>query len=302
MTAALTALSSAIDSTSSSEAALEAASSDPSAEDADPTRDSETLQALARDMAEGSGCSLNPLDYGHCVIAAAKAVWHWVERWGHLVLDILTVATSFAPPPFNLISLAPATVNATWYAIEDDYLMAGLSLAAVVPGLGFGKIATSATAAKDAATATKAAKAAAESDEVAKAARWWRPMKPWKDCDLVPQGGLRLKYDPAWTAAQRKAADEKVKAIWEAGQRGELKKTLSQRDSTSASSRYKKAGGSVPDGHDVDHTIELQLGGSDDLSNMKPLDIAVNRSIGRQIEAQLRDLDYGAPILGAAIC
>jgi hypothetical protein len=302
MTASLTALSSAIDSMSSSEAAVEAVSSDASVKDADPTRDSETLQALAHDLAEGSGCSLTPLDYGHCVIAATEAVWHWVERWGHLVLDILTVATSFAPPPFNLISVAPATVNATWYAIGDDYLMAGLSLAAVVPGLGFGKIATSATSAKGAATATKVAKAAAESDEIARAARLWRPLKPWKDCDLAPQGGLRLKYAPAWTAAQRKAADGKVKAIWEAGQRGELKKTLSLRENTTATSRYKKAGGSVPDRHDVDHTIELQLGGRDDLSNMKPLDITVNRSIGRQIGAQLRDLEYGAPILGAAIC
>lgn len=302
MTAALTALSSAIDSTSSSEAALEEASSGASAEDADPMRDSETLQALARDMVKGTGCSPNPLDFGHCVIAAAKLVWRRVQRWGHLVLDILTFATSFAPPPFNLISLAPATVNATWYAIEDDYLMAGLSLAAVLPGLGFGKIATRATAAKDAATATKAAKAAAGSDKVAKAARRWRPLKLWKDCDLVPQGGLRLKYHPAWTAAQRKAADEKVKEIWKAGQRGDLRKTLPQRSNTLASSRYQKAGGSVPDGHDVDHTIDLQLGGSDDLSNMKPLDIAVNRSIGKQIDAQLGDLDYGAPILGAAIC
>lgn len=124
---------------------------------------------------------------------------------------------------------------------------------------------------------------------------------PWKDCDLVPPGGLRLKYHSDWTAAQSSAADEKVHAIWSAAQRGELKKTAPLRKGT-ASSRYTKAGGTVPDGHDVDHTIELQLGGSDDLSNMKPLDTAVNRSLGKQIEAQLRILAYGAPIPGAAIC
>ena len=256
---------------------------------------------MAKELTEGSGCSWNPLDYWHCAVAAAEAVWRWIQDWGHLVLDILSLAT-LRPAALQRHRVAAAATNATWYAIDGDYVMAGLSLAAVVPGLAFGKIATSATAAKDAATATKAAKAAAESDDVAKAARLWRPLKPWKDCDLVPQGGLRLKYDPAWTAAQRRAADEKVKAVWESAQRGELKKTLSQRSGTSASSRYRKAGGEVPDGHDVDHTIDLQLGGSDDLSNMKPLDIAVNRSLGRQIEAQLRDLDYGAPILGAAIC
>jgi hypothetical protein len=302
MTGALTALSSAIDSTRTSTADLGAASSAHSSEGSGPARDSKILQALARDAAGGSECSLNPFDYGHCVIAAVKAVWHWVQRWGHLVLDILTLGTSFAPPPFNLISLAPATVNATWYAIGDDYLMAGLSLAAAVPGLGFGKIATSASAAKDGVAATKAVKAAAESDEVAKVTRWWRPLKPWKDCDLVPQGGLRLKYGSGWSAAQRTAADKKAQAIWEAGQRGELKKTASQRSSISASSRYREAGGFVPDGYDVDHIIDLQLGGSDSLSNLRPLDIAVNRSIGRQVEAQLRDLDYGSPIVGAAIC
>ena len=301
MTAALTALSSAIDSTSSSEAALEASSSGPSAKNADPKRDSETLRALALDLAKGTGCSLNPFDSEHCVIAAVKDVWHFVQRWGHLVLDLLASATSFAPPPFNLISLASATVNATWYAIDGDYLAAGLSLAAVAPGLAFRKIARSATAAKDAATAIKAGKAAAQSEKITKAARRWRPQKAWKDCDLVPRGGLRLKYGPAWTAAQRKAADEKIKKIWEAGQRGELKRTLVLRSNT-ASSRYKKAGGSVPDGHDVDHTIDLQLGGSDGLSNLKSLDTAVNRSFGRQIDAQLRYLNFGAPILGAAIC
>ena len=299
MTAALTALSSAVDPESQSAVAVADLPDRAAADDSGPMHDIIVLQALAHQVNAKDPCSWWVLN---CIDNVAETVWHWVKRWGHLVLDILTVATSFAPPPFNLISVAPATVNATWYAIEDDYLMAGLSLAAAVPGLALGKIATSATAAKDAATATKAAKAAAEADEVAKAARWWRPLKPWRDCDLVPQGGLRLKYSPGWSAAQRKAADEKVQAIWEAGQRGELKKTASQRSSTSASSRYKSAGGSVPDGHDVDHTIELQLGGSDELSNMRPLDITVNRSIGRQIDAQLRHLDYGAPILGAAIC
>ena len=61
-------------------------------------------------------------------------------------------------------------------------------------------------------------------------------------------------------------------------------------------------GKNVPDGYDVDHTIDHQLGGRDEVSNMKPLDIAVNRSLGKQIEVQLRGLDYGAPIIGAAIC
>ena len=81
-----------------------------------------------------------------CVIDAARTVWRWVKRWGHLVLDILTVATSFAPPPFNIAAVGTGALNATWYAIEGDYGMAGLSLAVAVPGLAFTKIAKSATA------------------------------------------------------------------------------------------------------------------------------------------------------------
>ncbi|MBF4766629.1 hypothetical protein ISU10_02465 [Nocardioides agariphilus] len=301
MTAALTALSSAIDSTISSEAATQPLPYDAASKDFGPTHDSLILLALARDMAQDSGCSLNPLHYGHCVIAAAKAVWGWVRHWGHLVLNILTLAT-FAPPPFSAIGVTAAASNATWYAIEGDYGMAGLSLAAALPGLAFSKIAKGSATAKGAATAAKAGRAAAKTDEVAKAARWWRPMKPWKDCDLVPQGGLRLKYHSGWTPAQRQAADEKVKAIYEAAQRGELRKTLPQRSGTATSTYVKATGRSVPAGQDVDHTIDLQLGGQDDISNMKPLDLAVNRSLGIQIAAQLSSLEYGEPILGVAIC
>ena len=52
------------------------------------------------------------------------------------------------------------------------------------------------------------------------------------------------------------------------------------------SSRYKSTYGktSVPNKYDVDHTIDLQLGGSDDVLNMNPLDMSVNRSLGAQIK------------------
>ena len=301
MTAALTALSSAIDFMGPGERTQVAGSSEAASTDMGPMHDSEVIQSLAHDVTQESGCSLNPLDYGHCIMAAAKAVWRWVKRWGHLVLDILTLST-LTPPPFSAVGVAAAATNATWYAIEGDYGVAGLSLAAAVPGLAFAKIAKGATATKGAATAAKAEEAATKADDVARAAKAWRPMMPWKDCDLVPPGGLRLKYHSDWTAAQRSAADEKAHAYWRAARLGELKKTPPQRSGTSASSRYMKAGHTVPDGHDVDHTIDLQLGGSDDLSNMKPLDVAVNRSLGKQIEAQLRILAYDAPISGAAIC
>lgn len=304
VTAALTALSSAIDSASSQEVGFETVEAEASSQDVGPLHDSEVLQALARDVANGSDCSLNPLDYGDCVVDAAKAVWGWVRRWGHLVLDILTLAT-FAPPPFNAVGAGAAATNATWYAVEGDFGMAGLSLAAAVPGLAFGKIARGANAAKDAATVAKAEKAAAKTDGVAKAAKGWRPFatKPWKDCDLVPPGGLRLSYGTTWTRAQRNAADEKVKAYYELAQQGKLVKTVSQRSGTTATSRYQKATGKdVRVGQDVDHIQDLQLGGTDDISNLRPLDKVVNASLGQQVAVRIRDLDEGELLTGAAIC
>ena len=39
------------------------------------------------------------------------------------------------------VGVAAETANAGWYAVEGDYLMAGVSLASVAPGLGFAKLA-----------------------------------------------------------------------------------------------------------------------------------------------------------------
>lgn len=94
---------------------------------------------------------------------------------------------------------------------------------------------------------------------------------------------VELKYKDDWTAAQRAEADAKVKALSKA----KTVKTNVNRKGTSASSRYKSAYGkdSIPKGYDIDHTIDLQLGGIDDIINMKPLDLSVNRSLGKQIQS-----------------
>lgn len=162
MTATLTALSSAIEATSGPGDAS-AASSTPKADDAvGPMHDSRVLQTLAKEHSNESGCSWNPRDYWNCAVAVAKAVMRWISDWGHVVLDILSVAT-FAPPPFTAVGVAAAVTNATWHAIDGDYVAAGLSLAVAVPGLAFGKIAKSAKAGQ------AAQKAAAEADDIAKA-------------------------------------------------------------------------------------------------------------------------------------
>ena len=162
LTATLTALSSAIHATSGT-AGADASSASTTQNDVGPMHDSVVLQTLAKELTDKSGCSWNPLDYGHCVLAVAKTVWQRIQHWGHLVLDILSLAT-FIPPPLTVIGVAAAATNATWYAIDDDYAMAGLSLAAAVPGLAFGKIA------KGVKAGAAGEKTAAESDNIAKAA------------------------------------------------------------------------------------------------------------------------------------
>ena len=168
MTATLTALSSAINSAGGVTEAGDATAGTPLA-------DSQVLQGLAKSMKAWSGCPWNPVDYGHCVVAVAKAVWRWIDHWGHSVLDILSLST-FAPPPFDAIGIGAAATNATWYAVQGDYTEAGLSLAAAVPGLAFTKIAkaakVAATATEGAVSAADAEKAATEAVRVAKVGRW----------------------------------------------------------------------------------------------------------------------------------
>jgi hypothetical protein len=93
-----------------------------------------------------------------------------------------------------------------------------------------------------------------------------------------------------------------VAKIDAAAQRGEAQVTKSPvRSTTSASRTYKSAGGLVPPGYDVDHVLDLQLGGEDSLSNMLPLNSSVNRSLGSQIMHAIKDAENGTPISGVSI-
>jgi hypothetical protein len=113
---------------------------------------------------------------------------------------------------------------------------------------------------------------------------------------------LELKYKPGWNDEQIQEADAKVAKINDAAQRGEARVTKSPtRSSTSASKTYKSAGGQVPPGYDVDHVIDLQLGGNDSLSNMLPLNSSVNRSLGAQIMHAIKEAENGTQITGAGI-
>ena len=109
---------------------------------------------------------------------------------------------------------------------------------------------------------------------------------------------LSLKYKSGWSPAQIAQSDAKVAALNESAQDGRAVVSTVQRSGTSASARYTRAGNTVPSGFDVDHLLDLQLGGADTLANMLPLDSSVNRSLG----AQIRGLPVGTRIGSVSIC
>jgi len=113
---------------------------------------------------------------------------------------------------------------------------------------------------------------------------------------------LSLKYKAGWTAEQIAAADSKVEMLDAAAQQGELAVSQVERSGTSPASVFRSAGGEIPTGTDIDHMTDLQLGGADELANMSPLDLSVNRSLGAQIGAQLRGVPVGTCIIGVEIC
>lgn len=199
MTASLTALSSAIDASGGKAEPADAA-------DGRPIADSLLLQELAKSQGS-SGCSWNPLDYGHCAKAVLDALLHFVQRWGHSVLNILSLAT-FAPPPFSVVGVGAAATNATWYAIDGDYADAGLSLAAAVPGLVFTKVA------KGVKDGVAAEKVAAEADDVAKAAREFRAAAGAKSTTsrLVTVDDLKTRPS-LWASTKAKIQDEAPKTV-----------------------------------------------------------------------------------------
>ena len=98
---------------------------------------------------------------------------------------------------------------------------------------------------------------------------------------------VKLKYKEGWTDAQKAEANAKVKALSEA----DTVKRNVERSGTSSRKMYIKAFGkdSVSSTQDIDHIVDLQLGGKNELSNLAPLDRSVNRSLGAQIKNAIKD-------------
>ena len=106
---------------------------------------------------------------------------------------------------------------------------------------------------------------------------------------------VRLKYKKGWSEEQRAQADAKVAALNKADTsvrnvKGEKRKNVRKM----YIEEYGKD--SIPANHDIDHIIDKQLGGTDDISNLAPLDRSVNRSLGSQIHHQIKDMKAGTKI------
>jgi len=108
-----------------------------------------------------------------------------------------------------------------------------------------------------------------------------------------------------WDAGQRAEAIQKVEALNKAAQNGGLSVVKKpQRSSTSARTRYESQNGqgSVGQGNDADHIVELQLGGADTIDNVAPLNSSVNRSVGAQIQQQIKNQPAGTKVCSVSVC
>lgn len=111
----------------------------------------------------------------------------------------------------------------------------------------------------------------------------------------------------------RQSFERKLNALQDLADRGKLIKTDVIRDKTilreyrsNIMTQAKKQWGNDPQrvenirallrNLDADHLHELQLGGLDQLSSLSLLDKQVNRSIGAQVQQQIKDLSVGTKI------
>ena len=103
---------------------------------------------------------------------------------------------------------------------------------------------------------------------------------------------IKLKYKAGWTDAQKEVARLKADALSTA----KTQVVKNPQRQGNARSRYKQAGGNINDSEDLDHVIDLQLGGADEIMNMEGLDKSVNRSMGSQIQNQIKGLPEGTKV------
>lgn len=204
---------------------------------------------------------------------------------GHGALDLL----GFIPG----IGAAADVANGLWYAAEGNYVDAAASFLSAVPGVGdaFGGANAARKAVKAGLSAFEKAAPAPKVVQVLKQSKSSSIRAELRDDGVVD---LVLKRKDVWDEVQMSQATRKARDL----SRADTVKTAAGKRGPSASQTYKGINGkdSVPPGYDVDHIVDLQLGGADHVRNMRPLDASVNRSMGAQISYLIRDLPEGTRI------
>mgnify|MGYP002589191497 CR=1 FL=1 len=205
---------------------------------------------------------------------------------GHGALDLL----GFIPG----IGAAADVANGLWYAAEGNYVDAAASFLSAVPGVGdaFGGANAARKAVKSGLSAFEAATSPKIVGNVIKSntAGTIRAVeRPDKTVDLV------LKRKDIWDEIQMSQATRKARDLSRADTQVTSKENI-HRDPNVTKNFRKNNSDHIPDGYDVDHVIDLQLGGVDSASNLRPLDASVNRSMGAQIHYLIKDLPEGTKI------
>ena len=113
---------------------------------------------------------------------------------------------------------------------------------------------------------------------------------------LVHNCGKIELNDPGWTAAQKVEAQAKIDALDALAKQGKLVVTKVKRSNTVLNRIKRALGADARAGKDLDHVHDLQLGGVDEATNLKLLDLSVNRSFGSQIHHQIKNCPVGTLI------
>ena len=99
---------------------------------------------------------------------------------------------------------------------------------------------------------------------------------------------LVVKGKSSWTASQNSAAATKAQTLTDDVSTVVTHNPVARE--SNLRSKFIKAGGQVSTSEHVDHKIDLQLGGTNAMSNLGPLDKSVNMSFGSQINKQIKML------------
>ena len=104
---------------------------------------------------------------------------------------------------------------------------------------------------------------------------------------------IELKVKKGWTPEQQTAARNKIAIA--SSQNPTVVEAAPMR-SSNLRSQFIKSGGHVTSFQDVDHILDLQLGGTNEMFNLQGLDMSVNRSLGSQIQKQIQNLAPGTKV------